>query len=427
VEISTRTVIMAGHRFHFERRGGTFPWAETNTIAAVRPRISRDRADWQLFGSVFSKLTDKFSTGDPKKQWWELFRKAGNEVCSARFDVTNSAFDHTWTGRDFYGNPPFEGQFIYRMQDKALADFSSEPQNTRFLFILPYWPQSNWYGFVKHFKVLETFPKDTMMFSASATGVLNTSSLKPAGDEGGPGRFLIEGTPWPVIAVYLDATTSTTVDDSVKLHLRLGHPGERATEHIAAKYEHGLQTNAAKQTCKHCHVCKLAKATRVPAYPSTSTYDMYSTFALVFSDIHGPLSPTSYSGQRFMIHFTCTSRYTFVYFMETRDQAADRLAQFSTSVSQLGHTVAAIVLRTDGDSVYTSGDLAGICESQGIKQEISAPYVHTNAAVAERLWRTVLDITRALLSTSGLSHDIGPLRPDMRRTCMYGARMVRWR
>jgi len=71
--------------------------------------------------------------------------------------------------------------------------------------------------------------------------------------------------------------------------------------------------------------------------------------------------------------------------------------------------VAAIVLRTDGDSVYTGGDLAGICESQGIKQEISAPYVHTNAAVAERLWRTLLDITRALLSTPGLSHDYWPL------------------
>jgi len=113
--------------------------------------------------------------------------------------------------------------------------------------------------------------------------------------------------------------------------------------------------------------------------------------------------------------------------METRDQAADRLAQLLTSVSQLGHTVAAIALRTDGDSVYTGGDLAGICESQGIKQEISAPYVHTNVAVAERLWKTLLDITRALLSTSGLSHDIGPSRPGTPRTCMYAARTVRWR
>jgi hypothetical protein len=137
-----------------------------------------------------------------------------------------------------------------------------------------------------------------------------------------------------VIAIYLDASTATIVDDSVMLHLRLGHPGERASEHIAAKYDHGLQVTEAKHTCKHCHVCKLAKATRVPAYPSTATYDMFSTFNLVFSDIHGPLSPTSYSGQRFMIHFTCaTSRYTFLYFMETRDQAADRFAQFMTAIS----------------------------------------------------------------------------------------------
>ena len=64
-----------------------------------------------------------------------------------------------------------------------------------------------------------------------------------------------------------------------------------------------------------------------------------------------------------MIHFTCaTSRYTFLYFMETRDQAADRFAQFLTAISQLGHTVAAVVLRTDGDSVYTGGDLVNICD-----------------------------------------------------------------
>jgi len=102
----------------------------------------------------------------------------------------------------------------------------------------------------------------------------------------------------------------------------------------------------------------------------------YEHFRLyqICSDIHGLLSPTSYSGQRFMIHFTCaTSRYTFLYFMETGDQAADRFPQFLTGVSQLGHTVAAVVLRTDGDSVYTGGDLVNICESQGIRQEISAP------------------------------------------------------
>jgi hypothetical protein len=49
------------------------------------------------------------------------------------------------------------------------------------------------------------------------------------------------------------------VDDSVTLHLRLGHPGERASEHIAAKYDHGLRATEAKHTCKHCHVCKLGQ------------------------------------------------------------------------------------------------------------------------------------------------------------------------
>jgi len=37
---------------------------------------------------------------------------AVDEVCAVGLDITNSAADHSWTGRGLYGNPPFEEQFI---------------------------------------------------------------------------------------------------------------------------------------------------------------------------------------------------------------------------------------------------------------------------------------------------------------------------
>lgn len=407
--LDKRQVRFHGHVYDHEARRGVYPWRETSSIAAVTPKISRDRADWQLFKSIFQDLFSKFSEAEPAAQWWELFRKAGNELCAQGYDVQNSAFPHEWVGRDFYGNPVFEEQFIYRTLDKALTDFSKSPTDTRFLFLVPDWPTSSWYGFVKHFQIIRRFEKGTVMFSAPGVGTYDHSRLTPAGDEGGPGRFIIDGIPFPVLALYLDANTVTKIDDSLLLHLRLGHPGERTTEFLARNYEHGLSPAKAAHSCKHCPVCKLAKGTRKAAYPSNNSYDQYSLFGLVFSDIFGPVNPTSHGGSRYLVHFMCaTSRFPFVYVMDSRADAAVPFTRFITSVHQLGHKIGNIVLRTDGDTAYL-GNLQAVCENQGIRQETTAPYVHTNAAVAERFWRTLLDITRSLLALSQLEHKYWPL------------------
>ena len=88
METKTRTVDIQGRRFRFERSEGTYPWAETASIAAIKSRIKRDRADWQLFSSIFKQLADPFSTGEPSDQWWELFRKQGNEVATVSTSPT---------------------------------------------------------------------------------------------------------------------------------------------------------------------------------------------------------------------------------------------------------------------------------------------------------------------------------------------------
>ena len=86
--------------------------------------------------------------------------------------------------------------------------------------------------------------------------------------------------------------------------------------------------------------------------------------------------------------------------MVSRDDSASRFAEFLTYIGQLGHEPKAIVIKTDNDPAYVGGDFKDICESQGIKQETTAPYRHTNAAVAERLWQTLLTIIRSLLFAS---------------------------
>ena len=319
-----------GHVFTHSKHNGLYPWHESATAAAVRPAVPRDRADWQVLFSKFNAFMAPLTPpgAAPRSHWRELFRKAGNEICTTGFNVTDSAFDHSWAGRDNYGNPVYEDGFITRTFNKALTDFAEDPDNTRFVLIVPKWADSDWWHLTRHFTVVAEYPRDTMLFSAPGIGTYSTANLTPAGDDASPGRFLISGAPWPVVVLYKDKDTTSPADDNMLLHLRLGHPGQRQTKHIAANYQHGLDSKKASQGCDHCAVCRQAKADRRPAHPSSTPHDYYKPMQLVFSDIHGPL-PASHSGQRYMIHFTCAStRYSKVYFMATRDQAATRFAEF---------------------------------------------------------------------------------------------------
>lgn len=155
-------------------------------------------------------------------------------------------------------------------------------------------------------------------------------------------------------------------------------------------------------------MCRVNKAVRAPTYPGTEPVDQYRVFQLIFSDIHGPLEQ-SREGYRYMVHFTCAaSRYSKVYMMHTRDDVAACFANFLTWLASKGYKPEAIVLRTDNDNVYVGGDMVDICESHGILQQTTAPYRHTNATLAERLWRTLLQMVRTLMSTSKVPTELWP-------------------
>ena len=82
---------------------------------------------------------------------------------------------------------------------------------------------------------------------------------------------------------------------------------------------------------------------------------------------------------------------------------------FCAEVEALGYSVQGITIRTDRAKEYIQGKFAAHCEGAGIRQETTAPYVHTNNSIAERFWRTLLNKVRALLLTGGLETKYWPL------------------
>ena len=76
---------------------------------------------------------------------------------------------------------------------------------------------------------------------------------------------------------------------------------------------------------------------------------------------------------------------------------------YCLDMKALGVNVGAgTILQADNDSVYRACDFEVFCKRNGILQRFSAPYTQAQNGVAERMWNTVIDVTRALLIAADL-------------------------
>lgn len=76
-----------------------------------------------------------------------------------RCHTTNYAFDYPLFYARFNGNSVHPVGFNTRVPLKAISDYSKDPVNTSFVFVLPNWTISQWYTLLDHFDVFRTFPK----------------------------------------------------------------------------------------------------------------------------------------------------------------------------------------------------------------------------------------------------------------------------
>jgi hypothetical protein len=123
--------------------------------AAFKHDLRRDNTDWQLRFSVYNAYLSRYVSGSPQDHYFELFASKFNRISHQGFTVEDDAFKYTWTGRDFYGNPPYTNTFIHKTLTKAVADHERAPDITSFVFVLPKWTTAAWYKLVDHFVIIK--------------------------------------------------------------------------------------------------------------------------------------------------------------------------------------------------------------------------------------------------------------------------------
>ena len=147
-----------------------------------------------------------------------------------------------------------------------------------------------------------------------------------------------------------------------------------------------------------CDVCIQAKQCvtreRGPRDRATHILD------LVHSDIAGPITPTGKFGYRYVITFVDDySGYIFLYLLKSKAAAVDALKLFLADASPYGSPK---VLRSDNGSEFTSTAFKNVLIEKGIRQEFSAPYSPHQNGTAERPWRTLFEMARAMILKSKL-------------------------
>ena len=232
-----------------------------------------DKGDWMLKKSVYNGLASQFGNGTGHFDC-DLFSDGrgtenGNQQETVAYSPDNSAFNHLWTGKSYWANPPFIARVIQDYLIKANEDFLINPEQTSHCCVLPYIPTAPWWHLTQYWKVVKVYEKDEFLFHKARTQTysLNDKKLTPVTSEDGPtNRVFIDPVGYPICVLYRDVHTPVRPDPYVKAHLRFGHCDSQLLNKLVEQgVDLGVNLNQStltriKPLC-HCVSCKLSKMT----------------------------------------------------------------------------------------------------------------------------------------------------------------------
>lgn len=178
-------------------------------------------------------------------------------------------------------------------------------------------------------------------------------------------------------------------------HRRLGH---RHPEDIAKIVRDGLGTGLNLTDCgirSVCGTCCEGKLSRLP-FPKSESKSK-AVLDLIHSDLCGQMEVVTPSGNRYILTLIDDfSRFCVIYLLERKSQADEKIREFvQLARTQFGKTPR--VLRTDGGGEYSSESFKSFLRNEGILLQQTAPYSPQQNGKAERMNRSLIEMTRCLL------------------------------
>ena len=181
-------------------------------------------------------------------------------------------------------------------------------------------------------------------------------------------------------------------------HSRLGHLNFNAIKKLSSKsMVDGLKISPSEKAEKFevCEPCALGKQTR----KSFKTCGIRSSrpLELIHSDVCGPMSESTYDGYQYFVVFVDDfTHFVVVYLIRTKDEVLSKFVDFEAMASA-HFNLRISKFRSDNGGEFYGREFQKFCRSKGIQMIPTCPYTPQQNGVSERMNRTLLDKTRAML------------------------------
>ncbi|KAJ9555154.1 hypothetical protein OSB04_009768 [Centaurea solstitialis] len=151
----------------------------------------------------------------------------------------------------------------------------------------------------------------------------------------------------------------------------------------------------------HCVACLKGKQHK-NSHKSKEVNTISSPLQLVHMDLFGPTNVMSIGKKSYcLVIVDDYSRFTWVYFLRTKDETSGLIKPFVTRVENKTN-LRVKVIRSDNGTEFKNADLNSFCEEKGIERQYSAPRTPQQNGVAERRNRTLIEAARTMLADSKL-------------------------
>ncbi|GJV79452.1 putative ribonuclease H-like domain-containing protein, partial [Tanacetum coccineum] len=192
-----------------------------------------------------------------------------------------------------------------------------------------------------------------------------------------------------------------TLDESMLWHRRLGHVNFKTINKLVKEnLVRGLPTKRFEndETCVAC----LKGKQHIASYKSKIQNSITQPLFMLHMDLFGLTFVSSLMNKKYCLVVTDDySRFTWVFFLATKDETSGILKSFITEVENLVDKKVKII-RCDNGTEFKNRVMSEFCEKKGIKKEFSVARTPQQNGVAERRNRTLIEVARTMLAASKL-------------------------
>lgn len=359
-------------------------WSQAlpNDVDMHEPDIEAHRSNWP----IPELLTVCVLTLTAQTSAWYIDSGASAHVCKDRHEfITNhlsADFDHVVLGDNTHLSVKGEGQVRIPLSGNEWLTISGVlhvPTMSKNLLSVR--------QLTKQSEVILSF-RDTIC------DILIKGKIKAQGKLGEDLYTLVPGTN---VQMHL----TTLIHKPNLWHARLGHPNKQKMQLMSSGRFYRDEFMHDFDQLQFCKVCVRAKQTKTP-YPTGGGQRATGILQLLHAYLCGPVSVKSLGGGRYFLTIVDEySRYAWVYVLKKKSEVFELFKDFQALVErQSGLKLHA--LRTDNGGEFDSVEFNEYCQRQGILRELTTPYSSAHNGVAERMNRTLQDITRSLIKQANL-------------------------